>query len=287
MPRSDALPVRRAQKKNYQEFVQSPEGRVIRILCEFLEPAHRLRIAGVSRTVVFFGSARVPHGRGLKKKLRDAKRHQAGLKRPTKGSQRRIAEAETQLRVSGYYQAAVDVARGVTEYALAHPHPDYDIVVCSGGGPGIMEAANRGAVTAGGRSLGLNIALPFEQRLNPFISDDLDFEFNYFFVRKYWFVSMACAMVFFPGGFGTFDELFEVLTLIQTGRSPAVPLVLFGRDYWSKAVNLEYLCDEGFISPEDLNLFTVVDSVDEAVAVLTGALKADRRRKPPHQMFGV
>ncbi len=286
MAKSPPRPIRPAKKKSYREFVQSPEGRVIRILCEFLEPAQRLQAAGVARTIVFFGSARVPSRRGLRKKLRDAKQHQATLKRPTARSRGRIAEIERRLRLSTYYEETVEVSRRVTEYALEHPQRNHDVVVCTGGGPGIMEAANRGAIMGKGKSLGLNIALPFEQRLNPFISDDLDFEFNYFFVRKYWFVSTACAMVFFPGGFGTLDELFEVLTLIQTERTPRVPIVLFGTRYWEQVVNFDYLATEGFIAPEDLDLFTVEDSVDATVDILIAALQADRSNGNAREVFG-
>lgn len=265
----------RSGQRSYQAFIDSAEGRVVRIMCEYLEPFHRLQQAGVSRTIVFFGSARTPNRRGLTKALREAKQHQAALKRPTRRSQAAIAQLEQQIRLSHGYEAAVEIGRRVTEWTRAHPHPQGDTIICTGGGPGIMEAGNRGAILGGGRSLGLNIALPFEQRLNPFISDDLEFEFSYFFIRKFWFVHLARAIVYFPGGFGTLDELFEVLTLMQTGRSPRVPIFLFDASYWRRIVDFEFLVDEGYISPEDLEMFTIVDEVDDVVAHLTEALARD------------
>ena len=273
MPPRPSTP--RNHGKSYQAFVNSPEGRVIRILCEYLEPFNRLQTAGVSRTVVFFGSARTTSRRGLKKELKAALEAQQRLKRPTARSRQAIAKAERRLRQSNDYETAVEIAKRTMEWAGAHPHPDGDVVICTGGGPGVMEAGNRGAILGNGRSLGLNISLPHEQRLNPFISDNLNFEFNYFFVRKFWFVSLARVMVFFPGGYGTLDELFEVLTLIQTGRTEPVPLVLFNRAYWSRVVDFQFLADEGYISPEDLELFTITDSVDDTVDVLIAALAED------------
>ena len=265
-------PVPERGKKNYLEFIQSPEGRTLRILAEFLEPQHRLRDAGITQTVVFFGSARTPSRRGLTKQLREA-RH-AATEHPGKRADRRIAAVEQQLRMSRTYEDAVQLARRITEWAVQDANPQQNLVVCTGGGPGVMEAGNRGAILGGGRSLGLNIALPFEQRLNPFISDDLDFEFAYFFARKFWFVSLARAMVCMPGGFGTLDELFEVLTLIQTGRSPRVPIVLFGKEFWDRVVDLDFLLSEGYISPEDLDLFTVFDDVDAAADFIIDAISS-------------
>jgi uncharacterized protein (TIGR00730 family) len=206
------------------KFVDSDEGRPIRIVSEYLAPLKTLCAAGVSATVVFFGSARVRPGAPLAR----------------------------------YLEEATELARLVTEWSRAQCAEQ--LVVCSGGGPGIMEAANRGASLAGGRSVGLNISLPQEQRPNPFITPELCFEFHYFFMRKLWFAHLAHALVAFPGGFGTFDELFEILTLAQTRKlDRSIPVFLYGSAYWKEVVNFEALVRHGTIAAEDLKLFEFVD----------------------------
>jgi uncharacterized protein (TIGR00730 family) len=205
-------------------FMDSDEGRPIRIVAEYLAPMKTFCEQGVSATVVFFGSARVRPGPGLGR----------------------------------YYEEATELARLVTEWSEASKQR---LVVCSGGGPGIMEAANRGAALAGGRSIGLNIGLPHEQHPNPYITPALSFEFHYFFMRKLWFAHLARALIAFPGGFGTFDELFEVLTLAQTHKlDRSIPVFLYGSQYWKEVINFEALVRHGTIAAEDLNLFEFVDS---------------------------
>lgn len=210
------------------KFLDSDEGRPIRIVAEYLAPLRALEKAGVTATVVFFGSARVRPGGPLGR----------------------------------YYEAATELARLVTEWSCSLGER---LVVCTGGGPGIMEAANRGAALAGGRSVGLNIGLPDEQRPNAFITPGLCFEFHYFFMRKLWFAHLAHAMVAFPGGFGTLDELFEILTLAQTRKlSRAIPVLLYGSDYWNEVINFDALVRHGVIAAEDLGLFELVDEPQAA-----------------------
>jgi uncharacterized protein (TIGR00730 family) len=206
------------------KFIDSDEGRPVRIVSEYLAPLRSFSEAGISATVVFFGSAR--------------------------------------LRADGplgrYVGEAAELARLVTEWSRASCQGR--LVVCSGGGPGIMEAANRGAALAGGRSIGLNIGLPHEQRPNSFITAGLCFEFHYFFMRKLWFAHLAHALIAFPGGFGTFDELFEILTLAQTRKlDRSIPVFLYGSSYWREVVNFDALVRHGTIAPEDLELFEFVD----------------------------
>jgi len=188
------------------------------------------------------------------------------------------------LEMSKYYEATRELARRLTLWSKELEGGERRFVVCSGGGPGIMEAANRGASEAKGENIGLNISLPFEQNDNPYITRRLSFEFHYFFMRKFWFTYLAKAMVVMPGGFGTLDELFETLTLVQTGRvKKKMAIVLFGQDYWSKVLNLEALVEFGTISPTDLDLFILTDSVDEAFEYVTRELEHYALDQPgPH-----
>ena len=220
------------------KFIDSDDGRPIRIVSEYLAPLKALSAAGVTATVVFFGSARVRAGGPLGR----------------------------------YVEEATELARLVTEWSRTLYGER--LVICSGGGPGLMEAANRGAALAGGRSIGLNISLPHEQHPNPFITPGLSFEFHYFFMRKLWFAHLAHALVAFPGGFGTFDELFELLTLAQTRKlDRSMPLLLYGSAFWQEVVNFEALVRHGTIARDDLKLFEFVDEPRAAFELLRSRIQ--------------
>ncbi len=257
------------------EFLNSPDARTIRILSEFLEPKRRFEAEKVGGTIVFFGSAR-------SKKLEDAKESLAAVEariekasgKPDPALEEELEFARNQLFLSRYYEDGVELARRLTEWSNTLD-PRERPVVCTGGGPGMMEAANRGAIEAGGRSIGLNISLPFEQVPNAYITPELNFEFHYFFMRKLWLVHLARALVILPGGFGTLDELFEVLTLIQTEKvKKKLPIVIYGSEYWNQIVNMENLVKYGVISRTDLDLFRYCDTVDEAFSYLKEELTA-------------
>ena len=230
------------------DFLNSPDARVIRVLAEFVEPQGRLRRANVHNTVVFFGSARAA---APEDKSRD----------------------EGAGRLSRYYGHAATLAKNLSRWSQTIENPQKRFYVCTGGGPGIMEAANRGAHDAGADSVGLNISLPMEQHPNPYQKQELSFEFHYFFIRKFWFFYLAKALVVFPGGVGTLDELFELLTLVQTNKtSKYMPIVLFGSEFWNEVVNFEALVKWGTISKEDLELFRIFDDVDDAFEYLKAEL---------------
>ena len=223
-----------------ERFLDSPDARVLRIISEYLQPYSHFRRERVRDTIVFFGSARTPD--------------------ETKLSQR-------------YYQDAQTLARLVTEWSEQLQNTDRRFVVCTGGGPGIMEAANRGAQEAGGKTVGLNIGLPFEQLPNAYITPQLSFEFHYFFMRKFWFAYLAKAMVFFPGGFGTMDELMEVLTLVQTGKvNKKIIIVLYGSQFWREVIHFDALVRYGTISPGDVELFQYADDPETAFRILQEGL---------------
>ena len=227
-------------------FLDSDEGRPVRILSEYLAPLRAFNAAGVTATVVFFGSARVRAGGPLGR----------------------------------YVGEAMELARLVTEWSRSLAGER--LIVCSGGGPGIMEAANQGAALAGGRSVGLNIGLPQEQRPNPYITPELGFEFHYFFMRKLWFAHLARALVAFPGGFGTFDELFEILTLAQTRKlERSIPVFLYGSAFWKEVVNFEALVRHGTIAAEDLQLFEFVDEPRAAFELIKSRAQLAPQPRPP------
>ena len=257
---------------NNIEFLNSPEARVIRLISEFLEPARRFKSEGIRDTIVFFGSARIlPRSKAIQKRRevsRLAKRNGKSAR-----IQKEIESAETDLTMSRYYEDAVKLAELLTRWTKKLKQRNR-FMISSGGGPGIMEAANKGAKLAGGRSVGLNISLPFEQSSNPFIPDELNFEFHYFFMRKLWFVYLSKALIVFPGGFGTFDEAFEVLTLVQTHKlKKKVTVVLYGKDYWQKVINFGMLVHLKLISPEDLKLFRFAETPQEAFDYLVQELR--------------
>jgi uncharacterized protein (TIGR00730 family) len=253
-----------------EEFLESTDARPIRLLAEYLEPLRRFRQENIQDTVVFFGSARV-HSR---------QKAQRALKLLQQKRGRRAADHELLLKRSRkavewsrYYEEARELAHMLTAWSLSLEEPRRRFVVCSGGGPGIMEAANRGAFEAGGKTVGLNIRLPFEQGPNRYITKGLHFEFHYFFMRKFWFAYLAKALVIFPGGFGTLDEMFEILTLAQTRKlSKKMLVILYGTDYWNEVFDLKPLAEWGAINDADLDLLYRVDSAGEAFEELKAFL---------------
>jgi uncharacterized protein (TIGR00730 family) len=257
------------------DFIGSPDGRIIRIMAEMLEPMHRFRRERIRDSIVFFGSARTPSPEDALATLAEAKKSKDKTK---------IEDAEMDVEMAGYYAQACELARLLTEWSIEN---NYGYYICSGGGPGIMEAANRGAeMVSGGKSIGLNISLPFEQYPNSYITDELNFEFNYFFIRKFWFTYLAKAIVVFPGGFGTFDEFFEIITLIQTKKTQKImPIVLFGKGFWNDVINFDALVRRKVISADDLDLFVFVDTAEEAFGFITKELERLRKLFPlyhPH-----
>jgi hypothetical protein len=245
-----------------ESFLKSSDARALRILSEYLEPESRLAHYRVEDTVVFMGSARLVSRETAEAKLREVEAADGDS-----------ARARLDLEMSQYYEAARELARRLTEWSKGLSESERRFVVCTGGGPGIMEAANRGASEARGINVGLSISLPLEESGNPHITRELGFEFHYFFMRKFWFAYLAKAVIFFPGGFGTFDELFELLTLLQTRKiKKHMPIVLFGTEFWKNVVNFDALVRYGTINAEDVALFHRTDSVDEAFDYLVGEL---------------
>jgi len=264
------------------DFLDSPDGRTLRILAEYNEPMARFRRERIQDTVVFFGSARF---RALdvaspELELLDntgsvalAPESEQPARDPEDTSALRHKRAEAAVEMARYYEDARSLARLMTEWSKNLPGRRHRFVITSGGGPGIMEAANRGAWEAGGKTIGLNIMLPFEQRPNPYITPALNFNFHYFFMRKYWFAYLAKALVVFPGGFGTLDEMFELLTLDQTHKlSKPITIVIYGSSYWKNVINLELLAEKGAIAVKDLDLFQFADTPEEAFAILKDGL---------------
>jgi len=241
------------------EFMESDDGRPLRILAEYLEPLRRFQAQGIQDTVVLFGSARI-HSR--ERAMLDLRDFQNGH---TAADEQLMAQKRKAVEWSRYYEDARALAGLLTTWSMSLQSPTHRFVVTSGGGPGIMEAANRGAKEAGGKSVGLNIRLPFEQAPNRYITKDLVFNFHYFFMRKFWFAYLAKALVIFPGGFGTIDEMFEILTLAQTRKlSKKLLVILYGSEYWNEVFRLEPLAEWGAINERDLSLLSRVDSVDDA-----------------------
>jgi uncharacterized protein (TIGR00730 family) len=258
---------------NNPEFLASADARLIRVQCEMTEPEVRLRKYHIENTLVFFGSARV---RPLDVAQKELDEIQAEIRQGhtmTREQKQRLDSAKKNLMTAPYYEKARELARGLTQWSQSLFDPRQRFPICTGGGPGIMEAANRGAKEAGGPTLGLSISLPAEQSVNPYCTPELTFEFHYFFVRKYWLFYLAKALIVFPGGFGTLDELFEVLTLIQTRKTRKyVPVVLFGSEFWKPLINWDHFYDWGVINEEDLSLFRICDTVREAQEYLIGEL---------------
>lgn len=253
-------------------FLNAPPARHIRILCEYEEPRQRFLQHGVHDTLVFFGSARARDPEAAAALVAEAEARLAD-KPDDADLARQLARAHAAVKLSRYYDQARELARRLTEWSL-YRDAKRRYTVCTGGGPGIMEAANRGAADVdNGRSVGLGISLPFEPGVNAYVSKELAFEFHYFFTRKLWFVYLMKACIVFPGGFGTMDELFESLTLMQTGKvTKEIPIVLFGTDYWDAVLDLDAMAEAGVISPGDRLLMYRTNDVEEAFEYLTREL---------------
>ncbi|HMS33900.1 MAG TPA: LOG family protein [Ignavibacteria bacterium] len=250
------------------KFLNSPVARDIRILTEYKEPLERFKRYKINHTIVFFGSARTLPRKAAVAKLNEVKKKIKESSRKNPKLEKELKNALVNVEMSRYYEETVELAYLMTNWAKSLKKPN-KFVVCSGGGPGIMEAANKGAAKAKGFSMGLNISLPFEQYPNPYISPELNLEFHYFFMRKFWFAYLAKALIIMPGGYGTLDELMEILTLIQTEKlHKKITVVVYGKEYWDKIINLEEMARMNMISPEDLSLFKFVNSPQEAFEYL-------------------
>ena len=239
-----------------QEFLHSRSARSLRVLAEFIEPEERLKKYGIYNTIVFFGSALSVDTKTFRKQKLN-----------------KTVIPEKAIDVSKAHEDCIELAKRITIWSQKIKEPAKRFHVCSGGGSGMMKAANKGAKLAGGKSIGFNISIPFEQTLNSHISPELSFNFHYFFIRKFWFLYYAKALIGFPGGFGTMDEVFELLTLLQTRKiEKQVPVVLFGKKFWNEIINFKALQEYGVINPGDLELFKILDNVDEAFDYITRQL---------------
>jgi uncharacterized protein (TIGR00730 family) len=262
----------RRQFKAYEDtrFLRSRGARALRILAEYLEPLHRFQRHDVQDTIVFMGSARLCSQEAARAALAEAERAGEG-----------IETAQMALSLSTYYEAARELAQRLTAWSKKLGQEQQRFVVCTGGGPGIMEAANRGASEANGLNVGLTISIPDEEFDNPYVTRELHFYFHYFFMRKFWFVYLAKAVVLFPGGYGTLDEMFEILTLVQTRKTrKQMPIVLFGTEYWDEVIKFDALVKYGTISAADLDIFHRTDSVDDAYAIITKGLTENALATP-------
>jgi uncharacterized protein (TIGR00730 family) len=263
-----------------EPFLSSPDGRILRILAEYQEPLVRFRREQIQDTVVFFGSARFKGGAAAKKSLTEIEKNDA--KSPAAQRQKELKSALAAVDMARYYEDARRLAYLLTKWSIQIPARRRRFVVTTGGGPGIMEAANLGAHEAGGKTIGLNINLPFEQYPNPYITPALNFEFHYFFMRKFWFAYLAKALVIFPGGFGTLDELFEILTLAQTDKlAKKILVVIYGSEYWDRVINFQAFADAGTIAPEDINLVKFVNTPEDAFTFLRDGLTEYHLGGPP------
>ena len=278
----------------YQDpsFMESLQARPLRILAEYLDPLARLRQENIGDTIVMFGSARVQSREKALAHLRAVQTN--APKKRTPEWRTKISAARSLVHMSRYYEEARELSNRITSWAMTLGTEPRRFVICSGGGPGIMEAANRGASEAGGPSVGLSIQLPHEQSSNPYISPDLNFYFHYFFMRKLWFAQMAKALIVFPGGFGTMDELWEMLTLLQTNKLSSHHLILiYGKKYWDQVLNWRHMVRTGMINEKEYKLLQFADTVDEAFAHVRRDLEAhhlilDSEGEPPkhpHQLI--
>jgi uncharacterized protein (TIGR00730 family) len=252
-------------------FLNSADGRILRILSEYQEPLARFRREQIQDTVVFFGSARFKGRNDASSNLISVEKNPASV--PEVQFEKDLKRAHAAVDMARYYEDARRLAHMLTKWSIEIPARRHRFVVTTGGGPGIMEAANLGAHEAGGKTIGLNINLEFEQNPNPYITPSLNFQFHYFFMRKFWFAYLAKGLVIFPGGFGTMDELFEILTLAQTDKlAKKILVVIYGREYWNRILNFQAFVDAGTVSQEDLNLFQIVDTPEDAFEFLRDGL---------------
>jgi uncharacterized protein (TIGR00730 family) len=257
-------------------FLESTAARPIRILAEYLQPLVQLKKEGIADTIVMFGSARIESRESALARFGKLKNKAALARVKQQRAQHRetLRDARSALEMSRYYEEARELSRRITTWAMTLGTRPRRFVICSGGGPGIMEAANRGAMEAGGKSIGLSIELPHEQFANPYISPELSLNFHYFFMRKLWFAQIAKALVVFPGGFGTMDELWEMMTLLQTGKLPKNNLIIiYGRKYWDEVLNFRAMVRWGMISQSEYNMLQFADTVDEAFERIQGGLE--------------
>jgi len=254
-----------------KNFLHSPEARTLRILSEFYEPKARFEKLNVVDTIVFFGSARLVSKREALKQLKIFKKENS---KPKRNYNKELKRLETLVKMSSYYEDTVELSKRLTDWSLHLPTDEKRFIVCSGGGPGIMEAANKGAKLAKGVSVGLNISIPFEQFVNNYVDPKLSFEFHYFFMRKFWFMYLAKALVVFPGGFGTLDEMMELLTLVQTDKiKKEMKIIVYDEKYWKSVINFDTLIDYGMICAKDMKLLTFCNTVDEAFTEITEHFK--------------
>ena len=253
-----------------EPFLNSPDGRILRMLAEYQEPLARFRHEQIQDTVVFFGSARFQGQKAATQALSDVQSNHSAA---GTNIEQELRLAKAGVDMARYYEDARKLAHMLTKWSINIPARRHRFVVTTGGGPGIMEAANLGAHEAGGKSIGLNIQLPFEQYPNQYITPSLNFQFHYFFMRKFWFAYLAKGLVIFPGGFGTMDELFEILTLAQTDKlAKKILVVIYGSEYWNRIINFQAFVDAGAVSPQDLDQFKFVDSPEEAFEFLKDGL---------------
>ncbi len=255
--------------KAYEDlnFLNSPDGRIIRILSEFLQPQANFKRHKIVDTIVFFGSARL---KSKKESMAEYNKLKKSDPKSVKNFAEELRRIQRQVDMSKYYEDAVELSKRLTKWSHSLDTEGQRFIVCTGGGPGIMEAANKGAKLAGGKSIGLNISIPFEQFVNKYVPRDLSFEFHYFFMRKFWFAYLAKSLIVFPGGFGTMDEFLEILTLIQTGKiKKKMLLLVYDEKYWGKIINFKALTDNGMISESDSKIFSFCNTVDEAFDMIT------------------
>lgn len=260
------------------DFLNSPDGRSIRILSEFLEPKARFDKNNIVDTIVLFGSARFKSRKDATKDYNDIQKLDP---KKVPNFAHKLRKAQMLVEMSKYYEDAVELSRRLTEWSMNLPTDKNRFIVCSGGGPGIMEAANKGAKLAGGFSIGLNISIPFEQFVNKYVTPELRFEFHYFFMRKFWFVYLAKSLVVFPGGFGTMDEFMEVITLLQTGKiKKQMKIIVYDEKYWKTIINFDALIEYGTINAEDMELLSFCNTPEEAFREITQHFEKNYLNRP-------